>query len=208
MESWVWLHRDLLRGAGWTQHGVDLPMLNEVAVVNEVLAAFLTFVRPLPGVNSLVLEEHRAPTEALTALSALEGPLPRVDPEVMEEAGILTEGLAAHGALVALLPGVEPLVLEQARPLAEGPPTLIALVGLLPCVGSLVLDQDGVLGEALATFTTDIWPLHRRACPLPFQSALMVTGVRTLRHPSSTTIQFLRYFHKRSHFFRKLPLWS
>lgn len=104
----------LLQGAGGAQHGVDLPVLDEVAVVDEVLAALLARVRPLPGVNSLVLHEDRTSTKALTALAALEGLLPRVDPEVMEEPSVLTEGLAADAALVVLLPGVQPLVLEQA----------------------------------------------------------------------------------------------
>lgn len=200
--------RHLLQGAGQPGRGVDLSMLNEVAVVNEILAALLTLVRPLPGVNSLMLNKDRASAKALAALAALEGLLSRVDPEVMEEPSVLAEGFPADAALVALLPGVEPLVLEQARALAEGAPTLLALVRLLPRVRPLVLDKDGILGEALPTFTTDIGSLHGRAWPLPLQPAVPLTGVSALRHLNSITIPFLCGFQKRPRLCRKLPRWA
>ena len=46
-------------------------MLDEVAVVNEVLATVFTFIRSFSSVNSLVLNEDRTSTKALTALIAL-----------------------------------------------------------------------------------------------------------------------------------------
>ena len=149
----------LLQGASGTHPRVDLPMLDEVAVINKVLATGFTFIRPFSSVNSLMLNEDRTSAEALPALAALEGLLPRVDPEVMEEPRVLAERFATDATLVALLPGVESLVLEETRALAEGPSALITPVGLLPGVCPLVLDQDGVLGEALPTLTADVGSL-------------------------------------------------
>lgn len=60
-------------------HRVDFPMLDKVAVVTEVLATFLTFIRSFSSVNSLMLNEDRTSTKALTALTALVRFLPRVD---------------------------------------------------------------------------------------------------------------------------------
>lgn len=95
-------------------HGVDFPMLDEVAMVDEVLATFVTFIRSFSSVNSLMLNEDRTSTKALTALIALVRLFPRVDPEMMKKPSILAKGFATNAALIALLPSVESLVLEQA----------------------------------------------------------------------------------------------
>lgn len=87
-------------------------MLDEVAMVNEVLATFFTFIWPFSSVNSLMLNEDRPSTKVLIALITLVRFLPSVDPEVMEQPSILAESFATDIALVTLLPCVESLVLE------------------------------------------------------------------------------------------------
>lgn len=100
-------------------------MLCQVVFAAKGLPAFTALVRPLPGVDSLVLHERGFAAEGLPAFPALVRPLPGVDFLVLNKRVFAAEGLPTFVAIVMHLSDV------QGRPTLRAPRLPLGVGGLL-----------------------------------------------------------------------------
>lgn len=105
------------------QNRVPRPkMLVSVALLAERFGTHAARVRPVAGVDALVVLQRVRPVEALLARLAAVAPLPAVDQAVLVVDGPREEGLVAHAALVRPLARVALAdVVVEVRPNRKAP---------------------------------------------------------------------------------------
>lgn len=114
-------------------------MPNKVPVMTECFPTFITCVRSLSSVASLVIHKKRLATKAFIALTTLIRFLTSVCTRMLEKPCILNEGFATLFTMTALLSIVYPLMLAKVGAKAESLPTCFTFIGfspvwILPCL--------------------------------------------------------------------------
>lgn len=123
--------------------------------MTESFSTFITFIRSLPTVDSLVQNKACALTKGLTTLITLIGLLPSVDAIVSNEAALPTEGFPTVFTLIGRLFCVHHLMFKEVRALPKGFPTL-TVIGPVHQVCSVMEGKVGAVAESLPTLGAHI----------------------------------------------------
>lgn len=122
-------------------------MSGKVCTLVKGLLTFVTFVRLLIGVCSLMLKKCREVEEGLPTVLALIGFLIRVNSLVLDEQGAVSEGFPTFLAFTGLFASVKAIMLNKVSMLFKDLATDLTLIGLLI---DLIWGKMEVIGKSSA----------------------------------------------------------
>lgn len=122
-------------------------MSGKICTLVKGLLTFVTFIRLLIGVCSLMLKKSREVEEGLPAVLALIGLLIRMNSLVLDEQGAVSEGPPTFLALTGLFASVKAIMLNKVSMLFKDLATDLTLIGLLI---DLIWGKMEIIGKSSA----------------------------------------------------------